>query len=291
MRNATKGLGFAIGALVALLPGVARAEGTTHSCVEAAHLGQEQRDAGKLTVAREAFLQCTAPSCPSVVRESCERWMSELDVRLPSIVVGARDEAGDDLVSVHVDMDGAPLTDVLDGRSMTVDPGPHELIFTAEGFSPVKQFVVAREGERVRTVVATMTRAPGAASKNGRNATATSTPPRHLPALLVSGGVTALGAAGFAVFGLLGQGEKRDLRDSCAPSRTCASADVDGARTKLIVADVSLGLGVVGAAVFTGFLLAPLFRGARHEPVKTSAVRFGATPLPGGASGGVVVDY
>lgn len=290
MRGATS-LGLAACVLAMLPPARARAEGDTHACVEAAHRGQELRDGGKLTAARETFLQCIAPSCPSVVRESCERWVSELDVRLPSIVFGARDEAGADLVAVRVIMDGAPLVSVLDGRSMTVDPGPHELVFEAEGFSPVKQFVVAREGERVRTVVATLKRS-GATASRGGDATDTTTPrPRNVPALLVSGGVTILGAAGFAVFGVLGQGEKDDLRNSCAPSRTCASGDVDGARTKLIVADVSLGVGIVSAAVFTGFLLAPLFEGRRHAPAKASAVRFGAAPLPGGASGSLVIRY
>ena len=56
---------------------------------------------------------------------------------------------------------------------------------------------------------------------------------------------------GFAFFGLTGQGDKDQLRDTCAPLRACSQDDVDAARTKLVIADVALGVGVVALAVAT----------------------------------------
>jgi hypothetical protein len=69
------------------------------------------------------------------------------------------------------------------------------------------------------------------------------------------GGVGLAGFGGFAVFGLTGLSEKRDLADTCAPSGSCAAGDVSSARTRLIIADVSLGVGVVAVGIATYLFL------------------------------------
>jgi hypothetical protein len=263
---------------------------STHTCVEAAHEGQRLRDGGKLSGARDAFVLCSAVSCPALVRESCERWSAEIEPRLPTIVLGARDEAGNDLTEVRVSIDGRSVAPRLDGRSIALDPGPHDVVFEAEGFSPARQFLVAREGERVRGVVAVLSkRAPASASSSPPAiAAAPASAGSRLAPLLVAGGVGALGLAGFVTFGLWGKGEHDRLSDSCAGSKTCARADVRDVETKYLVADISLVVGVVATSVLA-YLLVPLLVGEPSS--KKSALSIDAAPVRGGACGGVTYGF
>ena len=179
---------------------------------------------------------------------------------------------------VGVSIDGRELATRLDGRSIAVDPGPHELVFQAHGFAPVRQFIVAREGEKVRHVVALF----------GASPPATREPPRRRdPApLVIAGAAGALGLSGFAVFGLWGSRDRDQLAETCAPTQTCRSADVRAARTKLIVADASLLVGIAGAGVFTALMLIPLFEKPRTSPVSVSIA-----PSPRGVFSAVEYRY
>lgn len=92
----------------------------------------------------------------------------------------------------------------------------------------------------------------------------------------------ALGS--FAIFGIQGKNEVDDLQ-KCKPR--CAEEDVDSARTKLIIADISLGVGVVALGVATYMLLT---RPKVDASVKTTGgpnIRFTAGPVAGGAAAGL----
>lgn len=279
-------------------PTSARAD-ATHTCVSAASEGQNLRDRGQLTAAHQAFTQCSSDACPALVREDCRRWNQELDARLPTIVLGARDkDDGGDLVDVRVTIDGKPLVSVLDGRSLPVDPGPHTLVFEARGHAPERAFVVVREGEHVRPVVATLARAaagapaaptaspvstaPAASTAPGASPGATgdaaSSSPR-LAGVLVGAAAGVLGFATFAVLGSSGAAEKTRLSSSCAPSETCSTHDLDALRTKLVVADIGLVVGSAGVLVAGALLVVPLFRPGRGH----GGVAITGAPLRGGA--------
>lgn len=73
-----------------------------------------------------------------------------------------------------------------------------------------------------------------------------------MPAFIV-GGIGVVGIISFAIFGLSGKGDVSDLEKTCKPN--CKESDVDSARTKLIIADISLGIGVVALAVATYMVL------------------------------------
>jgi hypothetical protein len=242
-----------VGVVLAVLcaPGLARAQhaDATHSCVEAAHEGQRLRDAGQLIAGRAELLQCAAASCPDVVRDSCARWLGEVDARLPTLVLAARDEGGIDLRDVRVSIDARVVTTVLDGRALPVDPGPHRITFEAHGRVATQQHIVAREGDKLRPITAVLARL-GPADR----AETAPAGPSPVP-IVVAGTVAALALGSFAVLGAIGQSQRQDLLDTCAPTQTCASSDVDAARTKLVVADVSLVVGLA-ATVVTGVLLA-----------------------------------
>jgi hypothetical protein len=87
----------------------------------------------------------------------------------------------------------------------------------------------------------------------------------------------ALGAFGIAAAGsglaldLVGSAELRDLRAGCAPR--CAHADVDATRTKIIVGDTLLGVGILSIGVAVVYWL------TRAEPSSPSVAQvFGAAP-------------
>ena len=59
-----------------------------------------------------------------------------------------------------------------------------------------------------------------------------------------------VGVVGFAAMGVLigvAGGDLNQLRTTCAPQ--CDPSDVDAVHTKLVVADVALGVGIAGVAV------------------------------------------
>ncbi len=248
----------------ALVPRAAAAD-DTRICVDAAHQAQALRDGGKLAEARKAFATCSAPTCPQIVRGYCERWLAEVIALQPTIVLGARGPDGD-LYQVRVELDGRELATRLDGRAIPVDPGPHELSFETPGFPVVRQFVVIREGEKGRPVVARFTRPAPAATRAGAG--------RRRTAILIAASGSALGLAGFAVFGAWGKHQRDHLFETCASTQTCSEDEVSAARTKMIVADVSLAIGVAGAGVLTALLLAPLFQAgpAAKDPAATVAL-------------------
>jgi hypothetical protein len=196
------------------------------------------------------------------VRSECGQWLAEIDELTPSIVVSAQSAAGADLSDVHVLVDGEPAAHRLDGREIVLDPGPHKIHLRAAGFESVDMDLVLREREKARPLAFKM-RAAGPMPRPlppSLQPAPTETRPVPLPVyVLVTLGVVALGS--FTVFGLLGRSEYFDLKSRCGPS--CTSSDVTPMRTKLLVADVSLGVSIVSLAGAMYFLLTrPVLREA-----------------------------
>lgn len=139
----------------------AAAAGDVQACLAASENGQKARGAGKLREAREQFLVCGSESCPTIVRRDCAQWTNELTSALPTVVFGAKDKSGRDLVDVRVTIDGEPLLDKLDGKAVFVDPGPHTFRFETSGAAPVTEKALIKEGEKTRVIAATFGDAPG----------------------------------------------------------------------------------------------------------------------------------
>ena len=240
-------------------------------CVSASEQGQQLRDDGKYLRAREEFQACSRPVCPRVVSSLCTQWAHDLDENTPTLVVGAKDAQGVDVVDAHATLDGAPLVDRLDGKPVAVDPGPHLLRVTREGSPPVEQKIVVRAGERSRVVTLTFA---GPTSPAAVGATPSPAPGTDSGAHGSSGvgrglttgtlGVVALGAIASGVYlGLHSTslaGSASTLRGSI-PSNACTDAspqvcqDLSGAvdaqnrdATLAKVFYVSGGVLVAGAA-------------------------------------------
>lgn len=138
---------------VLLVPALAGAQ-SKEACLDAHGKGQDLREAGKLSEAREQFLRCAQSACPSLVQTDCARFGEELQRIVPSVTFVARDGRGNDLTEVTVYVDDAQVTGKLSGRSYDVDPGSRTVRFVY-GDKTVEQKVIISQGEKGRTIAAT----------------------------------------------------------------------------------------------------------------------------------------
>lgn len=230
------------------------------ACVTAYVDAQKLRRDGKLSAARDQLIACAQEVCPQTLRSQCAPWLEELDRVLPSVVFIARDAAGQDTTQVRVELDGQPWLDQVPPRAVPLDPGAHQLRALAADGAVLEQALVIREGERNRQVELDFSTPAPADPQRGVDAApvsaATSDEPRlfSLP-VLISGGLSAAALASFVGFGLSGKLWENELANTCAPN--CEQRDVDDIHLRFLIADVSLGAALLGAAAAALFLLLP----------------------------------
>lgn len=296
--NRRPALAFVVVAATLVAPSLARVaaadEPSKQQCVSANESAQTLRRAGKLRDARAQLLQCVNPACPGPVRDDCSERLNEIDKALPTIVFTAKDADGADLTSVHVTSDGAPLADTLSATAVAVDPGEHVFAFEADGYVRMEKNIVIREGDKGRRISVvlqpvTKAEAPPAASPvaptpspptpraaqpsppdaedrtsgDAPPATSTSTPVAAYVAL----GVGGVGVVVTTVFGVLALGNKSSLDSSCGSDKkgcpASSQSDINAMHTNSIIADVGLGVGIVGLGV--GGVLLLLSHGAAGD--------------------------
>jgi hypothetical protein len=242
-------------ALVWLSPMVARAQSAA-TCSGAYEKAQEEKAAGHLNAALGQLRVCVAQACPKFIREDCSRWIDQTEASLPSVVFAVRRD-GKDQTEVEVLCDGVLLAQSSDGKAIVVDPGAHNFSFSIPGFAPVEQRLIVREGERnriidveFRTASETRSAIPAPALDTQRKGPPSeSVVRRPFPWSYGFAGLGALGITGFAVFAMLGSNQQRDLERSCAPY--CQSGQVDSLKTKYLIADACLGVGLISLGVAT----------------------------------------
>jgi hypothetical protein len=266
---------FAAGlALAAIFAAPAARADDTDACLSASDSGQKERDNGHLLEARKQLLLCSRDVCPRIVRSDCGKWASDVQDRIPTVIFGARDAQGGDLVDVTVEMDGNPVARKLDGRPFPVDPGEHRLRFTHEGSPPIEQTAVVREREKGRAIVVQF---GGADNKSEEQPPAPAPEKGHSILPYVVGGVGVIAIGSFAYFGISGSTDASNLRSTCAPH--CSDSSVSDVKRKLLIADISLGVGVVSLGV-AGALL--LFGGHHEETEHPAPVSLDVVPVAGG---------
>jgi hypothetical protein len=281
---------LAVVAAAALSTGGVRAD-DKQQCLAASDQGQQLRDDGKYQRAREAFAACARNACPALVRRDCMKWLADLEQASPSIVVGAKDDKGGDLVDVTVLVDGVPLVTKLDGKPTPVDPGAHVLRFETTGYPRVEQHVIVRAGEKSRLLVvqfgtpappATPATSPAPAAPHASAATGDSdrTPQGTRTSAWVFGGLAVVAFGTEAYFGLSGLSDRSRLKSqACAQTASCPESSVDSIRTKFTVADIGLGVGIASAAISAYLFLAP-----PSETAPSHAAAVDVVPVPGGAA-------
>ncbi len=127
----------------------------TQACLAASEKGQHSRAAGRLREARDQFNICGNDACPAIVRRDCAQWQEQVVALLPGVVFGAKDKAGRDLFDVTISMDGEVITKKLDGKAVSVDPGPHTFKFEVAGMPAVTEKSLIKEGEKARVLSVT----------------------------------------------------------------------------------------------------------------------------------------
>ena len=221
------------------------------ACASGFEQAQVLRQSAKLKASRVELLKCVQTVCSRPVQEQCSRWLSEIEPLTPSVVIAATVE-GQDRSDVQVEMDGEVLASALGGTAVELDPGPHVVKFTYGDYPPVEKDFVLREGEKLRKLKVSFKHPQAAAP------TSAPLPPpapiamhRPVPALAWAlGGVALVGAGAFAYLGATAESRRTQLEQACSPD--CADTDVNPLHTRLIAADVSLGVGaaaLLGAAI------------------------------------------
>ena len=259
-------------------PAKSHADSTKQACVAAYVDAQKLRKADKLSEARQKLEVCADDACPATVKKDCKPWLEENERDQPTLALSALDLSGKKTTTVRVFLDGTKVGDQLPSSAVKVDPGAHKVRFEVDGLEPVEVEVSLQKGEKAREVLADFSKqkkadapAPLASTPADEPKTSRKTP----VVVYVLGGVGLLGLASFAYFGSKGKSDENELADTCAPS--CDQADVDAAHQKMLIADISLGVGAValGAAAYFYFT----------RPKQTeSAMQVGVAPLSNGGA-------
>ena len=173
---------------------VAQDKATCNAAYERADLLVHGSDADKLIEARESLRTCAGTSCQAWMIKDCTQWLSDLERRVPSVVLLAKDARGRDVTAVTVSVDKQVLTRKLDGRAIELNPGERTFVFEGPQGRRIERRALVREGEKDQVVQVTfddshgMTEASSAADARGRpdvrlgsSATSPSPPPARTP--------------------------------------------------------------------------------------------------------------
>jgi hypothetical protein len=294
VRGAAAGAGLFT---VSVVAGADEKKSDKQDCIAAAEQGQSQRDDGQYRAARESFVKCADDVCPRVIVQSCTKWLRELNESAPTIVLGAKDEQGNDLTDARVTFDGVPFATTLTGKPMEADAGEHVVRFERDGRIPVEQKLLLRAGERARVVSVTLlplVRESDAAPAGAANDRPNPPPERVLSAHHVLAGAIGFGALSAAVVGVVFVLQSNKKQDDAArlrgalPSDGCSGVSspmcrslsdaVHGQHDDMNVAG---GLFAVAGALGAGAVAAWVFwpKAAHLSPATTGFIG----PIRGGA--------
>jgi hypothetical protein len=229
------------------------------SCVDSHASAQASMKAGRLQEAKEQLLACANSSCPKLVRQDCEKWLSNLDRHLQPVTIEARDATGKVLMAVRVPVEVQAEAGTKAGTKAGTETGSDPEPPTPPTPAPPPVGIrAAEDGPSPRN---DSVRAPAE--------------PRHSwPTTAWVTGVLALASFGTAaVIGVTGFSEARSLRETCAPN--CPSSRVSAVRQELVIADVSALTGVAFSAV-TAWIVWTHREADRHEAPKPDAARLSA---------------
>lgn len=239
-------------------------------CVSDYERSQELRAAGKLREAEGSLVRCADPACPRFIQNDCTQWLVEVQRDMPTVVLAVKDARGAEAMHVKVSVDGEVLATELDGRALAVDPGKHTFRFEIEGSEPIERQYLIRQAQKARVIEVSFAPEGGNLPEESPYKVVPPLPLREEPPPPVeqnpnewlrpysyaAAGVGVLGVMGFVALGVSGKSSENELRRTCVDR--CNPDDVDSIRTRYVLADVSLGLGVAGLG--TGVVLYLLSR-------------------------------
>ena len=264
---------------------------TAEQCVDSHRESQTLRRQYRLLESRDRLLECSNTACPAPVRKDCLRWLDEVAIQISSVVVhvDTGDSSQPNNVKVYIDSD--LRFESIPSRAIELNPGTYTFRFEVQGRQPIELQVTVAEAEKFKNV--TVKYSPpekstsvGLGQDNSTQkpisvhfVTPTRSPTRPVPTVTyIFAGLSGAAAVNFAIWGLWTQSLKSDLEAKCAPD--CAQNFIDRAKTRALVADISLGVSIASLAT------AAITYFARPEANPPLDVAVG--PLPNGGIMGQV---
>jgi hypothetical protein len=281
------GAGVCLAALLLAFGGDSRAE-VAAQCANSFENAQVFRKKGQFSASRKELSVCMR-DCPGEIQRQCRQWFDDLDAVMPSIIIQAQAN-GNEQSDVKVQMDGKALADKLDGKAISMDPGQHVFTFTTSGYPPVTKSIILHEGEQLRVMNVAFERPEDAAESPSAPAASPDTVASHAtsrpvpPLIYVLGGVAVVGGIGFAALGITADNERSKFEITCSPR--CPYDDVRALHSKLIMADVSLGVGI---AALTAGAIVWFTRPA--VPLRTERAALDIVPTRGGATATATIGF
>jgi hypothetical protein len=234
-----------------LLAPSAAADEALDACSAAAVTGQKLRRAAKLREAQSWFEVCARPACREDIVQDCRTWQDEVTRLLPAVSIHVREADGRPATDARVVIDGTLVPAEVLAQPVPLDPGPHTIDFERAGAPRLSRRVVLTEGQRVEISETMPSEAPSPLRSSSVTA-ATATPSRPIPtSAIVSGAVAAAGVLAFGTLAAIGYGDWRGSKCDV----DCAHGDATRVRTTLLLADVSLAIGIVAGGLATFFYL------------------------------------
>lgn len=199
--------------------------------------------AGKLLEARKKFDACAVADCPKVIQKDCKNLGKTVDKSIPTLRLSLFEPDGKAVNGFEVELDGTALPLSASEEPIEVDPGTRKFRLSAPNYPTAELSVDVRGGQKNRTIVVQFAPRDPASRKI-----------RNLGQILT--GVGAFGIVTFAAFEVSARLDQADLGDRASRPRTDRDYElVNRMHTKYLVADVSLGVGLVSLGVATYLLL------------------------------------
>lgn len=236
---------FALTCLVAQRAGAAP---DRKACIAAADDGQKLRDEAKLASAREKFITCADKACPGAVSKQCATWVEEVDREMPTLSFRVKDETGRELLDAQVMVDDKPFEGAIQSKAAAIDPGSHKVRVVRKDGKSLDDTILVRASEKDRIVELAFTRVDTPVP-----VVPVAPPPKPVVAsggfrvpwyAWIGVGAGVVGGAGTVAFALSAKSDEDGYRSTCAPA--CNEGDKSGVQTKLVLANVSMGVGIAG---------------------------------------------
>jgi hypothetical protein len=245
---------------------------TAGQCVDAHEKTQNLRFKAELLEARASARLCASESCPGAISSECIAFVRELERDIPTVVFRVVVD-GQDIMDATISVDGEVVTERIDGHARDMNPGQHTIRFSLAGRDVVERTFAIRQAEKNQAIELHLEDDKvDVVLPQPVEPVAPQQPSGIHPAAWITGGVGVAGLLVFAGFAGAGWAERGDLEDSCGAR--CSDDEVASVRTKLVVADVALGVGLAGLVASTILFLTT---GGGDDATPDTAVTLDAT--------------
>jgi hypothetical protein len=257
-----------------------RAESLVHAPTHLLFIARSRVKLGKLVEAREAYkkiitenLPANAPKAFLSAQEEAPVELTEIEARIAKLKVEVTGPDDPKLEGLVVTSNGTQMSDALVGLTVPANPGKAEVTASANGMLPSTKTVTLDEGGS-GSVKLELEVDPNAATSGGEPEPAPADEPgepdveptaegpntKRTVGWITVGSGTAIALAG-GVFGALSFADlsaAKNDEDLCGPEKSCTQDGldkVDGAQTKALIADISMGVGIAAIGVGTFLIL------------------------------------